>query len=196
MARCCGSTLTLALHSDSLAHPFSCLSLPDTSSARQPETITYREATLTDVHRMSLLRDASGWLGGATEERMSLYLTGVHHPQHALPPRVAIVAESGGALLGFVAGHLTTRFGCSGELQWVLVDPGHRGGPVASGLMTRIAEWFVANNSPRVCVNVEPGNVRARRFYQRHGAVDLDPYWMVWTDISVNCTATGVAGPP
>jgi hypothetical protein len=35
-----------------------------------------------------------------------------------------------------------------------------------------------------VCVDVEPSNTAARRFYAAHGAVDLKPSWMVWEDIA------------
>lgn len=67
---------------------------------------------------MAHLREASGWTDGAPEARMRLYLLGEHHPQKALASRVAYVAEAAGAIVGFIAGHLTARFGCEGELQW------------------------------------------------------------------------------
>lgn len=143
-----------------------------------------REATLTDVALVASLRDKSGWQGGANAERMTLYLSNEHHPQFALPPRVAYVSFQDDVLNGFIAGHLTTRFGCQRELQWILVDPGYRGGSVASDLLIRMAEWFTQNASTRVCVNVEPENVRARGFYQSHGAVELSEYWLHWRNIS------------
>jgi hypothetical protein len=34
-----------------------------------------------------------------------------------------------------------------------------------------------------VCVDVEPENRVARAFYSRHGAVPLNPHWLVWDDI-------------
>jgi ribosomal protein S18 acetylase RimI-like enzyme len=143
-----------------------------------------REATLTDVALMASLRDKSGWQGGANAERMTLYLSNEHHPQFALPPRVAYVSIQDNTLNGFIAGHLTTRFGCQGELQWILVDPGYCGSSVASELLMRMAEWFTQNATTRVCVNVEPENVRARGFYRSHSAVELSEYWLQWPDIS------------
>jgi hypothetical protein len=44
-----------------------------------------------------------------------------------------------------------------------------------------------AFGSRRVCVDVEPANDVALRFYARHGAVDLKPHWMVWEDIGQLC---------
>jgi ribosomal protein S18 acetylase RimI-like enzyme len=143
-----------------------------------------RKAALTDVPFMASLRDKCGWLGGANADRMTMYLSNEHHPQYALPPRVAFVSFQDDKLHGFIAGHLTTRFGCQGELQWILVDPAYRGGSIASELLLRMAHWFIQNDSMHVCVNVEPENVRARGFYRHHGAVDLSEYWLHWPDIA------------
>jgi GNAT superfamily N-acetyltransferase len=148
------------------------------------ERITYRQATTDDVPAMAVLRERSGWAGGASGAGMRLYLAGDHHPQHARAPRVAFLAEAEGAGIGYIAGHLTTRFGCDGELQWILVDPAHRGGPAATGLLRQLAGWFARHGSPRVCVNVASDNGRARGFYRRQGAVELSSHWMVWDDIT------------
>src|SRR5438445_13371805 len=61
--------------------------------------------------------------GGGTEQywhdRISGYMRGELHPQQALAPRVVLVAEGGEDIVGFIAGHLTRRFGCDGELEWL-----------------------------------------------------------------------------
>jgi GNAT superfamily N-acetyltransferase len=144
----------------------------------------YRLATQADVDAMARIRTEGGWEEGAPAERMGLYLAGKHHPQHALPARSIYVAEdeNTNAMLGFVAGHLTTRYSCDGELQWIYVLPDQRGSGVASGLLRQINEWFLSNNAQRICVNVDPRNQIARRFYARHGAQELNEYWMVWSD--------------
>jgi GNAT superfamily N-acetyltransferase len=115
---------------------------------------------------------------------MRLYLVGEHHPRHALAPRGAFLAVSDTDVVGYIAGHLTTRFGCEGELQWLLVAPTHRGGPTATRLLRRLAGWFARHGASRVCVNVASDNSRARGFYHRHGAEELSPHWMVWGDIT------------
>ena len=83
--------------------------------------------------------------------------------------------------IGYAAGHLTRRFRCDGELQWIYVASPWRGDEVATKLLQLVATWFVSKGAQRICV--DPGNEKARRFYRRHGAVDLNKHWMVWTKI-------------
>jgi ribosomal protein S18 acetylase RimI-like enzyme len=146
--------------------------------------IVCRVAADDDVAEMARIRDAGGWSGGAPAATVARYLAGEHHPQHARGPRIIYVAEDGGSMVGFIAGHLTTRFECDGELQWLFVAPERRGGTAASQLLHQLAAWFRDHAAPRVCVNVEPENVRARRFYQRHGATELNEHWLMWPDIA------------
>jgi ribosomal protein S18 acetylase RimI-like enzyme len=152
------------------------------------EALTYRPADIDDVPAMARLRELSGWTGGADAERMRRYLLGEHHPQQARRPRVVVVAESATLPVGFIAGHLTTRFGCAGELQWILVDPEQRGRDVGTELLRHLAEWFRKEGVARVCVNVAPDNEQARRFYLRHGALSLSEHWMEWLDIALVLT--------
>ena len=121
--------------------------------------------------------------GGTSEERMTAYLDGLGGPQQALPPRVIYVACEGDALIGYIAGHLTRRFGCDGELQWISIRQEYRGRGVGAELLRRLAKWFASHDALWVCVDVEPANAVAKRFYARHGAEDLKPHWMVWKDI-------------
>ncbi|MDE3155760.1 MAG: GNAT family N-acetyltransferase [Acidobacteriota bacterium] len=72
---------------------------------------------------------------------MALYLQGRHHPQQALAPRVAYVAVREGAVIGYIAGHLTRRHGCKGEVQYLYVTPAHRRIGVAAALLRQLAEW-------------------------------------------------------
>jgi GNAT superfamily N-acetyltransferase len=128
--------------------------------------------------RAADLRTEEAWTA-----RISAYLAGEHHPQHALLPRVSYVALDDDAVVGYIAGHLSRRYGCSGELQWMNVIPEQRGTGVAGELLRLLAKWFVKQKALRICVNVDPANAAARHFYAKHGAERLNDQWLMWNDI-------------
>lgn len=143
----------------------------------------YREASKSDVAAMARIR-ASSW--GDEEywkKRILGYMECEIHPRHALKPRVSFVATEEEAVVGLIAGHLTRRHGCDGELEWIDVVETRRGSGIAYGLLTRLAEWFVGQNALKICVDVQPSHTVARKFYRKHGADDLHPHWMIWKDI-------------
>lgn len=149
------------------------------------EQLLYRPATLRDVSAMAQLRSEHWGNAPDWEHTVSAYLSGEHHPRQALLPRIAIVAEEEDEIVGFIAGHLTRRHRCDGELQWINVPASQRGNAMASELLQNLAEWFVENGARRVCVDVQPRNTIARAFYTRHGAEPLNDRWMLFPDISV-----------
>ena len=145
--------------------------------------LTFREATVADVPSLMRSRAADPEWGPA-DPRTALYLEGKHHPQYALPPRSVFAAWKGEFVVGYIAGHLTERFNCQGELQYLWVAIDHRRSGVANRLFQLQALWFVEQNAFRVCVDVLPDNAQARSFYLRNGAEELNPNWLVWNDIS------------
>jgi ribosomal protein S18 acetylase RimI-like enzyme len=148
-------------------------------------SVSYRLADASDVPAMARIR-AAEW---ETEEywrvRITKYMNCELHPRLALMPRVNYVALEGDAMVGLIAGHLTRRHDCEGELEWINVIPVRRGSPVASALLRLLAAWFVEQKASRVCVDVDPANSTARRFYLRHGARILNEHWLVWDDIKL-----------
>lgn len=152
-------------------------------------TMLYRRAELSDVAGMARLRANEQGSEEYWRERIQLYLTGLHHPQKALAARIGFVCVDGEQIAGLVAGHLTLRFGCDGELEWISVSPAYRGQKIGSALLRMLAEWFVAQSARFICVNVDPANEPARRFYAANGAYDLRPHWMAWKDIGTVCNA-------
>ena len=114
---------------------------------------------------------------------MMAYLDGVHHPHQALAPRVAFVAEREGVVLGYIAGHLTRRYQCDGEVQYLHVALPHRRSGIASDLLRRLAGWFVQQGALTICVDVNDESPPARPFYSRHGARVINAHWLVWPDV-------------
>jgi len=154
-----------------------------TGGGRRSSMPSYRQADISDVPDMARIR-ASEW--GSEDywrKRIAGYMRCELHPQQALMTRVAYVAEEGQAVIGFIAGHLTHRFGCAGELEWINVLPERRGSGISSALLRLLAAWFIDQHALRICVDVDPANTRARRFYLRYGAQHLNPRWLIWNDI-------------
>lgn len=151
-----------------------------------------REARLADVARLAEIR-AGDTEAGPADRRMERYLAGTHHPGDALAPRVMYVALEGEHIAGYIAGHLSTRFDCRGELQYLYVARDYRRRGAASALLMALTNWFIEQDARRVCVDVVPENAAARAFYRQHGAVELNRAWMVWEDIGLSAQGnTGV----
>jgi GNAT superfamily N-acetyltransferase len=144
--------------------------------------IAIRPAEDGDIPAMAATRAQEWGTESYWAVRISGYLDGSLSPQHALPERAALVAVDDGAVVGFAAGHRTRRYGCDGELEWINIAREHRARGIAAELLSKVGAWFVERDALRVCVDVEPGNAVARRFYTKHGAVPLNAHWMVWED--------------
>jgi ribosomal protein S18 acetylase RimI-like enzyme len=146
-------------------------------------SVIYREARKADVEGMARIRAAEWGEQEGWESRIWGYMQGEVFPRKALKPRVVYVAVESDAVAGFIAGHLTRRYDCDGELEWINVASEKRGSGIAPELLRRLAAWFVEQKALKICVDVQPTNTVARKFYRRHGATDLNPHWMVWKDI-------------
>jgi ribosomal protein S18 acetylase RimI-like enzyme len=145
--------------------------------------ISCRQADLGDVPALAKIRARDWGDEDYWRHRITGYLQGELHPRHALKPRAIFVAQNKELPVGFIAGHLTRRYNCDGELQWINVLPEYQRQSIASLLLRRLAEWFAEHDGSRVCVDVDPGNNLARKLYKRHGAQDLNEHWLVWLDI-------------
>lgn len=153
------------------------------------EEVLYRPATLLDVAAMAQIRSEHWGHAPDWELRLASYMSGEHHPRHALLPRVVIVAEQDDEVIGFIAGHLTRRFHCDGELQWINVSTPQRRQGVAREMLRELAGWFTAYNAHRICVDAQLRNTDARAFYARHGAEPINDHWMVFPKIDDTLSA-------
>ena len=144
----------------------------------------YREALDSDLDKLATIRAAEWGDEDYWRHRIRGYATGVLNPQKALPPRVILIAAEGDQITGFIAGHLTQRFDCDGELEWLNVISDQRRTGVARGLLLKLAAWFTDHGARRICVDADPDNPAARAFYRKNGAEDLNAHWLVWPDIT------------
>ena len=145
--------------------------------------VEYRRATVEDVPAIMSSRGADPHWGPA-DARTAAYLQGTHHPQKALPPRALFVAVVDKDVAGYIAGHLTERYDCDGELQYLWVAPDHRRRGVALNLFRMLTGWFHDHRAKSICVDVEPENVVARSFYSKCGAEELNSHWLIWQDVA------------
>ena len=148
------------------------------------EDIRFRIATSADVPAMAACR-LSDAAAGPADPRMAAYFDGTHHPQQALSSRVGYVALARESVIGYIAGHLTTRHGCAGEVQYLFVAPEFRRRGVATGLLRLLADWFGSARAQRVCVCVDAESPAAQPFYESAGASPFRRFWYGWDDISV-----------
>ena len=148
------------------------------------ESVRFREATSADATAMAQCRLTDPTDGGAADPRIAAYLDCHHHPQQALVPRVGYLALDNDTVVGYIAGHLTTRHGCSGELQYLFVTLSYRRRGIATALLRLLAEWFLAQGAQRICVAIAGDSpVEAKPFCENFGAAPLRKYWHAWEDI-------------
>ncbi|HEY4876526.1 MAG TPA: GNAT family N-acetyltransferase [Puia sp.] len=145
----------------------------------------FRKAIDGDIIPMAQIRDREWGTEDYWITRIGGYMRAESHPQHALIPRIIFVAEDKEKIIGFIAGHLTTRLGCNGELEWINVIPEYRKNGVASQLLHLLAKWFAEQNAFKVCIDVAAENIPAQKFYRKHGAKNLDAHWLYWEDVRV-----------
>lgn len=143
--------------------------------------IKYRQATDKDFIELAKIRATGSGSMEYWADRIENYSQGLINPQQALPPRIIYLAVCNDQVVGFIAGHLTRRFNCEGELQWIDTIAEFRNRGIASHLIKLLAAWFIRNKAYKICV--DPGNQIARSLYSKNGATDLNDHWMFWNDI-------------
>ncbi len=141
------------------------------------DPVTYRMALPADVPRIVGL-PREGEAGG--DSRMLAYLTGQHHPQHALPPRVMWIARTAshrsGTLPAISRSGLSVMASCNGSTSC-------RNTGAARSARSCCPSRELVCRAGRASDCVDVGDDASRPFYRRHGAVELNKHWMVWNDV-------------
>ncbi len=102
----------------------------------QLHSIEYREVGIEAVDEIAEVnRDTLRECGLAAADiydverlrgRWKGYVSRLHHPQQALEPRVLFGAFTDGRMVGYIAGHFSTRHGGEGELRSLCVRASHQ----------------------------------------------------------------------
>jgi hypothetical protein len=111
------------------------------------------------------------------------YLSGAASPQEARPERVAFKACIDDKMLGFIAGHLTTRFGKDAEIESFHTVAEDENGAWGR-LLLRFIEWATQHGARSLCVGIGPAQNDYKEFFLRYGAVYLNPHWIYWDDMA------------
>ena len=91
---------------------------------------------------------------------------------------LVVLAEDDGSATGF--GYLTLRptpygDGPLAQLEELYVVPDLRDGGIGTAILTRAVEEVLARDAIEVHINVDEVDVDTRRFYERHGFVNIEP---------------------
>jgi len=85
-------------------------------------------------------------------------------------------------MVGYIAGHFSTRHNTQGELQSIYVLREFQRCGIGGALLDRLAAWSVGHERQAVCVGIGPANPY-KRFYEKHGARCINKHWLMWDDI-------------
>jgi GNAT superfamily N-acetyltransferase len=147
--------------------------------------VSFRVATSADVPAMVACHVTDDGVI-PYDPRMAAYLDGKSHPQQALPQRVGYIAFAESAVIGYIAGHLTTRNDCAGEVEYLFVSPKYRRRRIGTMLLRLLATWFTEQGARRVCAPIANDSPpEAKPFYEHAGAAPLRRFWYGWEDVSV-----------
>lgn len=112
------------------------------------------------------------------------YLSGASSPKLARRERVAFKACADDKMVGFIAGHLTNRFGKDVEIEsfYTLEDDQQTG--AWGQLLLHFIEWARGHEAKSLCVGVGPELNEYREFFIKYGATYLNPRWIYWDDMA------------
>ncbi|HVG28018.1 MAG TPA: GNAT family N-acetyltransferase [Acidobacteriaceae bacterium] len=140
--------------------------------------ITIEPATLNDLPALCRLRAEYQGHPLEWEPRIAAYMIGQLTPAFGLEPRAVFVAVQDNEVVGFIAGHLSRRFNCQGEIYWLNVQADRRGLRIADRLLAALVAWFAGHNARSLCIEVPPSNDSARKLLARHNAHPHDALWL------------------
>jgi GNAT superfamily N-acetyltransferase len=125
-------------------------------------------------------RDAEFWA-----DRWRGYIATGSRAQKSLGDGWVFLAEIDGVPVGYAAYHHTTRHGTDAELQNIYVLKECQGKGIGTHLFGTIAHRLHADGSRQMCVGYDSDSPY-KRFYMKHGAVELAPGspWAIWDDIA------------
>ncbi|HMF90474.1 MAG TPA: GNAT family N-acetyltransferase [Candidatus Angelobacter sp.] len=128
-------------------------------------------------------------------ERWRTYLRGESFPQMAKAERVAFKACIGPRMIGYIAGHLTARYGKDSEIESFYILQDHQRKGTGRKLLQRFVEWAQQHEARSLCVGIAARNPY-QAFYLKYGGKHLNPHWIYWDDLAALWERTGERNKP
>ncbi len=103
-------------------------------------------------------------------------------PQTSKPERVVFKVMSNDRIVGYLAGHLTTRFNLDAEIQSFYILKSYQRQGLGTRLLRHFVEWLISKKVTTLCVGIAPLN-KYKAFYLKHNGQYIDDHWVYWADI-------------
>ncbi|MEO8860414.1 MAG: GNAT family N-acetyltransferase [Ginsengibacter sp.] len=101
-------------------------------------------------------------------------------PQTSKPERIILkVVNDENKIVGYLAGHLTTRYNLDAEIQSFCVLKQDQKQKIGTRLLTEFTKWLIKMNARSLCVGFKPEN-KYKAFYFKHAGQYLNEHWIYW----------------
>jgi ribosomal protein S18 acetylase RimI-like enzyme len=88
---------------------------------------------------------------------------------------IHLVAESEGKIIGFCDAGISREYeGAKGEIYAIYLLKEYQGFAIGKKLFQQAVEFLLSNNLTPFTVSVLEDNMRARKFYEKNGGVEID----------------------
>lgn len=114
--------------------------------------------------------------------RWQTYFAG-QSPTSAKPERVVFKALIENELIGYIAGHLTTRYHKDAEIQSFYVLKEYQRKGVGLQLLQCFVKWLIELEAGSLCVGIAEANPY-QAFYLKFNGKYLNPHWIYWDDLN------------
>jgi GNAT superfamily N-acetyltransferase len=113
--------------------------------------------------------------------RWGTYFNGTS-PESSKPQRIILKAVTDGTIIGYIAGHLTNRYGLDAEIQSFYILKEYQRNDTGKQLLKKFVEWLLTQPAKSLCVGIKPEN-KFQAFYLKYGGKHLNEHWIYWDDM-------------
>jgi GNAT superfamily N-acetyltransferase len=153
------------------------------SNAADIEELTSVEIA-SKIQSLGMPAESAPWTDYADRRRRWITYFRGKSPKSSKPERQVMKAVLDDQIIGFIAVHLTTRFGIDSEIQNFYVSFERQRKGVGRALLASVLPWLIAQQARSLCVGIAEGNPY-QGFYLKSGGYYHNPHWIVWSDLNI-----------